>query len=336
MTTKTIGTASRDYATITLWLAYLQGIGAPSADEIGELYNDSEFAEEVVFSSLPTPTGGAKYILRPATGQAMMDSTANPATYDQTKGVAWKDASGYFPVPCSQTSAVPFLFERLQIKSGRVTVDGAGAANTDVHRCLLQCPSPLPSNASTNADAVFRNCIFVWTTDGSGNPNQGHIASVFDSAQAYACTFARYSDKTAGTGNNGVVKQYSGTGTNIKNSIFANLSACWPAAFTPTHSYNATDLSAFPQAEATGLTSIVLTDTFESPSSSSPDFRVKSGASVIGAGVADATNYPVDFYGTTRANPPTIGAIEGPAGGGSQPIIKRFGVFQAINRAASF
>ncbi len=42
MATKTIGTNSRDYATIALWAAYVNAL-VLLADERGECYNDSEF-----------------------------------------------------------------------------------------------------------------------------------------------------------------------------------------------------------------------------------------------------------------------------------------------------
>ena len=136
---------------------------------------------------------------------------------------------------------------------------------------------------------VARNCLVIRQ---GAYPNSG--LSVQGNANCYGVTVINFGSSTTGIGLN-----YSG-GSTLKNCAafgfatavaYANSSG---ATFTTC----ATDQASPP----TGWTGSVAfsTATFLNVTSGSEDLRLASGSALIDAGTTDATNMPLDIFGTSR------------------------------------
>lgn len=94
----------------------------------------------------------------------------------------------------------------------------------------------------------------------------------------------------------------------IKDCAYFGMSAAPYGTSYTGSTNNATDQTSFP-AGVTGTHSLTQANQFEvvNFAGGTNDFRVKAGSDLIGAGVADA-DISTDIIGTTRADPPTVGA----------------------------
>jgi len=115
--THSIGTSSRDYSTISAWLAACPS-NLVTADQVwkGECYNDSEFSETVSVGAITSDA--TRYVwLTTAAGQSFADDAGvatNPLTYDQTKGVGITIAGSYTQLLTSSSTFL--LVEKLQFR----------------------------------------------------------------------------------------------------------------------------------------------------------------------------------------------------------------------------
>lgn len=289
-----------DYSTLQAWEDDLPA-NLVTADEqhIGECLDQGTFTGSLVIGG-QTVDSTRNIILRCASGASFKDKAGVRTTaldFNTSNGVAVSKSDAYGPIVTLATQYT--RIEGLQIRnSGN---DGAIRFSTSdcrVDDCIIE-----GNIFAIREGATARNCLLIgrstraWQDAGS-------------TSVAYGCTFIRRT--------NGGTTAFGNTygGGTLKNCAvfnFATFSASTGGGFSAT--YCGTDLAA---PTGTGnVGSLTYADQFESTTN---DFRVKSGADLIGAGIADATNYPEDISGFTRVDPPTIGAWEYDAGGGGVSV----------------
>jgi hypothetical protein len=318
VTTKTIGSASRNYATLALWESYLQGIGTLVAQEIGETYNDAnnggagvqEFTENVGFSGF-TPGSGTECVLRPATGQGFRDNPSAALRYNVSNGVAWRSANSF-----SGTGwgiGVDYMTVKGMQMNGRSSyVAGFSIANGKSHSTVDSCilmASGGGIDVTVATGGVFVNCLLVQNqSSGDG----AHVNDFTGPCSMYGCTIARPTDFSAA--GKGINEPYSRL-VNLKNTaIFGFTSSFGTTNPSGTTSYGASDTT-FP-AGTNMQPSLTYGSQFENTAIATGDWKAKASGSLKN-GTPDATFTPVDIFGTTRdASTPYIGCYEVAGGGG--------------------
>jgi len=136
---KTIRTISGDYSTLTLFQADLNNTTYPDAntDVVGEMYNDSDFIENVNFSSAGSNIDSI--IVRPATGEGH-DGTEGTGVVLKTTGTA--DNGLRLAIP-------NFTFTQIELDGNSATIknqvltDSGTATNLVFSRCLLHNMTPI-------------------------------------------------------------------------------------------------------------------------------------------------------------------------------------------------
>jgi hypothetical protein len=324
MATKTVGATGRQYATITLWEAYLDGIGTLTEQEIGECYNDASpsFNEYVTFSGY-TAASAKEAILRPASGQGFRDTPANKLFYATANGVSWTNTTfGTYRTTCNIETTYTQVFG-MQISAGSSVYAGVFrvvAANSLMDSCIAYYTGTNSSENIFNAtNGKCVNSLFI-----IDNADDFFSMRLFNTKAFYGCTIARTSNNTP------VNPMLSDGGYNtvltLKNTaIFgSSTNAIWTVAAASV-TYLATERSDFPEAVTGEVLSVAhTTATFVQPANTNGDYKLVAGSALIGVGVADATNTPVDIFGTTRADPPCIGCFELIAAGGiAIPVLTR-------------
>lgn len=324
MATKTIGATARQYATIALWESYLDGggnsgsAGVLGEAEIGECYNDSEFDEAVDFSGYTTSATNT-VTLRPATGQGFRDAGTKRLAYDQSKGVAWKRGGGVFTQVCTiQVDYFTLFGMQLKGTSAYInydiyivgsTFEAGSLANTKVDSCILT--HTFRSFCVNMRSGKLINCLAYNDTTGT---NVAVDMPTFQNVDVYGCTIARTSNNSAVGTALGDGSGYGRAGT-IKNCAIFGFTTTWgPDSTWTSQSYCATDQASFPAAVTGGVTSLTFASQFVDSSNVSTDFIALSSGG-LKAGTPDATNTPVDIFGTARdATTPYIGCYEVPGG----------------------
>lgn len=318
--TKSIGTSSRNYATLQLFEDALPA-SLVTADETwtGEMYNDSEFTGSTIFSG--ATTDATRWIkVTTATGESFIDdasASTNPLKYDQSKGVG-------ISVNAAYVHAIEFngqndlTIEKIQVKK---------IASSDTKGCIVQ--------ESGSLRALIQNVIMHNLDDGS------YCCSLWDSTSKVINSLA-IADNASGTG---ILLGYSAearnctavcpsnltsTGTGFATSYNDNVvKNCASFGFgtdyaasgwqTTTSSNNGSDSTGNPGASPQD--SLTYADQFEATTSTTHDFRLKSGTDetgLLGTGVRDQTNTnDLDIVGNARSTTiPDIGCWEFQAGGG--------------------
>lgn len=320
--TKTIGTSSRNYSTIQSFVAAITA-NLVSADEVwvGECYNDSEFtatfASQISISG-HTVDSAHTITLRPATGQGFKDNASvnsNALKYNQSNGVGLNSTDGYVTV--LQVANDWVTIDGMQVKSNQTTSDSLtinGAVNNVVmQNCICEASGNgkvVISNYGGSSKII--NCVAIQrgTGDGITMGNGGTIIG---------CTSIKPSDVSAS--GSGYSTRYSGN--ILKNSAsfgfsVASDSSGWSTANSKN---NATDKATqLPGSNNVFNVTYSSTSPFEGSTSASPDLRLKASTSLENAGLYDSTNGTVDIKGTSRSNPPDIGAWEIVSAGGGVTV----------------
>jgi hypothetical protein len=294
----TIGTGgTRDYTSIqAAWNAL------PSTfanDYIFECYNDGMLAGLNLASSSKT-MGSFTLTIRPAAGQGFADhasSATNPLWFNQTKGVAFEVSAFLSQVFDLSTAGNAIYLSGLQIRnshSGRAVL---GTANLPVYadNCILEGAAGAGNNGEVFQFGGVTNCLVVTrSTDGDGI-----VGDAFH--------YWRNNTVVAPNGSTGRGLRHEFPFTNLVagNAVFGFATAFQGSNWSGSSSHNATDTGT--TVGSSGLTSLTFASQFVSVTN---DFRVKSGSSLINAGVYHADIDP-DIAGKTRhATTPTIGAWE--------------------------
>lgn len=315
--TKTIGTSSRDYSTITAWEADLDssammgGIYSSGDDAVGEVYNDSTFDERVVID------GGTSI------GLSSVKLTApSSERHDGKSGTGAR-------IQYSGSSSPSFILKRSDL-----TVEWLELDLSDAGSGVLSCVN---FGANAHTDVFFKNNIvhdlidssadgqgiYIWGTGSASNTRYClnniiyNINNSNDSAFGIRVASSNY---PVDVYNNTVyhVKTESGSDDAycvwiedsdavLKNNIAARPIGGDNKAFTgsgfsgSTHDYNLSTDST-----ATGTNSVTgeaYGDLFVSTTEGTEDLHLKEGAGAIGAGVdlgTTPTGVNIDIDGRDR------------------------------------
>jgi len=286
-TISSIGTASRNYLTVTSWLGSFVAGGW-----IGQCYNDATFNEAPSFSG--HSVSGTNFItLTTGTGQSFADTNTNALTVNQTNGVLIANSATFTNVV---TIAENFVtLQKLQIQ------------NTDT-----QGESAVFNNTASLTSFLIDSCILFNTGNNGGNS----VICELRSGKAINSVFISINAATK----NGIVGPYgtetvvnctvvkcsdvSGTGTGINTAAKVTNCAIFGWATTGS-SISAGTNNASDQTISWGSAnqaSKTYTSQFVGTTVASQNFRTKTGAALLDNGATDTTDIPaaVDIFGTSR------------------------------------
>lgn len=296
-TVSTIGTSGRDYSTLQAWEDACPA-NLVSADEIweGQCYNDSEFTTEISIAGITTDA--TRYVhLTVATGQGFRDNPSAALRYNVANGAGLRVTGNYKiainnGVSYTRVSNLQIYYDTNFGSGYYPTIKGLGRLS----RCLVQDRR----SAAVMLDGILTldNNLCVL----SGSTTSGYVVR---GGNIYNCTLVRPADLSSG---GGAFHNYVGT---VQNCALFGFSSNGTAASI---TYSATDKGTM---SGTGnLVSQVYADQFEDVDAATYDYKLKSGASLIGAGVTDATYGATDIVGTARPQGSAydIGCWELPAG----------------------
>jgi hypothetical protein len=308
--TKTIGTTGRDYSTLAAWAASLPAnLVTDGNSYVGQCYNDSEFFASTALLTLSGHTTDATHTITVTTGpgQSFRDhanAQTNALRYNAANGVAIRsdgNASGQSPVRIDDNYVT---LSGLQI-SGTVWNAAALRQNNasgtfDCNNCILSWNGIYYSTQGAvagGAGGTYRNCLMInhGGVAGSSTVLDGML-NISGGASFYFCTFVAPSD-AANKPSYGIRSGYGSP--NLRNcAIFGATAAYFHAGGSgaPVFTTSLTDVTG-----TTGLTgSQNYANQFQATTVAAGDYRQKTGASLQGAGTADATNGATDILGTTR------------------------------------
>lgn len=295
-TISTIGTTGRNYSTVAAWHAAFANGGWE-----GQCYNDSEFVLSATITLGGTSVANYEK-LSAAAGQSAFDNSANPLKYDVTKGVGFKCSVGYVDPFYSTTGFLTLQGIQLRMANGNSVgpIRLNGAANVTIDRCLVQ--DEQSNSSSRGAIAVEVSTSVLVTNSVLISFNNHGIGCYYSDSQIKAvnCTVVAPSDTSNAAqafrnrgGTNGIV---------IKNCTGFGFGGGFTNMASSTGSNNATDQSSFGFTSTSSLTSQTYASQFNGVVSTAMDFKLKSGAALIDAGVTDTTDIPAanDIFATSR------------------------------------
>lgn len=313
--TKTIGTDSKDYSTVTLWEADLDNTGEYSStdDAVGEAYNDSVFNEAVTFNGGNTSglssvklsvaagerhTGtagtGVRNIRSPATAETFKTAmTTIPITIEWWEIQAGGSGSQFginldsfagTEVTVAQNNIVWNVVSATTSMAGITSAEGSGSAatiqNNIVYNCICASSGAEDGHGiNSSGDSVLNNTVYLILN----NNGTGDAIGINDTTAA-ASRDVR----------NNVVATPGGTSSGTK--------ACF-GTFTGTGTYDynaATDTSA---PGANSVQSITASAEFVSLTIASEDLHLKATSTLRNLGVnltGVTTDIETDIDGTTR------------------------------------
>jgi hypothetical protein len=292
-TVSTIGTTGRNYSTIAAWDAAFANGGWE-----GECYNDSEFFEQVNLGG----NSSVNYeYLRCATGQSAFDSSANPLTYDVSKGVGLTYDENY-----SYTMRISgyCIVEGLQIEhtgtGGNNVCIRADFNGTDIFidKCLClntaQDINFFTAGIYLLGNGIQRitNCVvIVFKGTGIKLDYAGDIAVI-------NCTIVAPSDE--GNGSDAFVVTGGGGSPWVQN-VAAFGFGSFSINSNPTGDHNATDVASIGFTSASSLVSQTYANQFVGVTVATMDFRLKAGNSLANAGANTGSDgITTDIFGTSR------------------------------------
>jgi hypothetical protein len=337
--TKTIGSASRDYASVKAWVdacasTYPSGLVAADVIWKGELYNDSEFGSvayggdnSCIWAGTTITTDATRYLwLKCATGQSFQDHADDatlPLRYDQSKGVGFRVTGNYQEIigaHSSGTSTTKMVVEGIQMfydstysSNYYIPIQGG---NLTLNGCLLQdlrTGGTICVALSDNEDDVLINCVFV----SRGSSFSGTY--IRGGGAIRNCTVVRPSD--LGGGGEGIANN-AGLYPLVKNCAvfgFTTPFAGTIASYTSGSGNNASSVASGSIPGSSNQASLTYTSQFEVTTDAARDWRAKSGGSIIANGARDQTyTADLDIIGASRStSTPTIGAREFISGAGA-------------------
>lgn len=303
--TKTIGASGRDYATINAFFAAVPA-DLVAADQLweGVIYPDS-----------------GNTITPPQTGFALGARTTDATRCVRLKcapGASFKDHASKLTNALRPNASNGILLTKsdfgqvLDIGIADVELEGLQIQHTagqttnygvvygkrlTLRNCIIQTVDRCMNGAQAGSEPRLYNSLLISSNSGGCRSTAGGTTT----AIVKGCTFV--ANSTAGYP---IRMEYRPL--TIKDSAwFGMSSAPYGTSYTGSTN-NATDQTSFP-ANVTGTHSLTYANQFESNNiaGGTHDFRVKAGSNLIGAGVADA-DIAADIVGTTRLDPPTIGA----------------------------
>ena len=307
--TKSIGTSSRDYSTITAWDADLDNtlVYISGDDAVGECYNDSTFDESLVIDGGIT-IGLTSVTLTAATSERH-DGTAGT-------GVQWSWTGGNLATLCQlglTTDSVVRVIEYIDFNGNNQNIlrlvyhgnPNAGSCTTrySIMRQLVgvNYSTPVTLAIVSNRNNYFHNNILYNcdTTASSNYRSAVGLASngAVGSQEIYNCTIHNIASQSTSDiyGAYGYQSHSDATGEILKNTIITSVngnsprSACFDfqsgASQPPSYAVYSHNISSDSSATGTGsLTNKAAVDQFVSIVAGSEDLHLKSGSDAIGAG----------------------------------------------------
>ena len=308
-------TTSRAYSTLTAWAA-----GSPSSlltpDSNngwvwkGELYKEgSGTNNEWLFTTevdLRKACDSTRYfLLTAATGQSFVDNVSkltNALRYNNANGVAF-----------SCTAAITAFIN--------LTTGGSGTGRLEINNLQYKSTAGAWFVNATLGSIKITNCIIsssfvrglvdainvLFHNTGWGSPN--YITNRY----FRNCTFVGSGSGTA------IDTRTQDANITIKNCAvfnYASVVGNTGSVSAANSTYNATNLASFGWTGTGNIVSNTYANQFENTGSGTEDFRVKTGANLISAGIRDQTfTNDLDIVGSARStaappNGPTIGAWE--------------------------
>jgi len=248
-------------------------------------------------------TDATRYVsLSAQTGKSFKDNAGkltNALRYNGANGIALNIGSGNYVVLPNYTR-----ISGLQIKGG-FQIDFGG--NHKLNDCIVSRQGS--SSAAQNQDSIWTNSVWITDTNSpfldTGNGNR--------TREFHNCHFWAYAP---GASSYWAINDYGNF--LLKNCTLFGfvgvVSAGAPGSFTGSAN-NATNLSSVPAGFSGTLLNLTASSQFENVTAGSEDFRVKTGSSLINAGVRDQTyTNDLDIVGSARSiTTPTIGAWEFPS-----------------------
>lgn len=304
---RTVG-SGRNYSS---WQAWEDACPANlvTADQIwqGQGYNDAEFVVTAAIALGGVTTDATRYMeMRCATGQSFTGNAANALRYNPSNGVAIKQDTGYSGGAVQVQTGIHARIHGLQLRVTTNANNGAAVyhygSSLKLRDCILLHSGAHASVpiALMEGAAEIVNCVLYSPAARRAMNATGALV------QLRNCTLHSVG------GDYAVHSQYNSASV-VKNCAVFGFSAYGsnPSNFDGTASTNnATNLGSINV--GSGLTSLTASSQFESLTGGSEDFRVKTGAGLIGAGVRDQSyTNDLDAFGQSRSiTAPTIGAYE--------------------------
>lgn len=326
--TKTIGTSSRDYSTLSSWEAALNGAaGGSGNDAVGECYDDSAFSEQlIIFDNTP-----ASITLRAATGQGHDGtagtgvrnvSNANSETIyihgDQTVAIVIEDFeqdSNSRENIDSSTGAI-HVHGNKSVRLQRLLVHGAtGSAILGVY---FRLGSTNGADTEVLQNSFIYDCTQIYATSSTTGVSLGGVSGP---CNVYNCAIhdIRHNGTTQDCYG---ITQADATGEKVQNVICTGTSSGGSGTvldFFDSSPANATwdhNASSDTSASGTGsIDSVVAADEYVSTTGGSEDFHLQETAQCVDAGTnlgSSPTAVNIDIDGETRASDWDIGADEVP------------------------
>lgn len=309
MATKSIGSASRDYSTPQAWEDALAA--TLTEQEIGELYNDSEFVfstgSAYALAVSPTTTASFDIIFRAAAGESFRDHASvrtNALRYNASNGASMRSTAGWgCQINNSGTGSLHVTIEGIQFKcedeQSWTAIQCGASSNVWVVQNILE-EVDRKAVSMTGTGWLLRNCVFIAT-----NPTavSDPCVDLYEGGRAEQCTVVNVSGSTAyGQG----IRNEFGTTASAQNCAVFGFNTAFNGTFGGSpNGNNATDAASAPG--SSNQVSKTFSSQFENISLGTHDFRAKAGADLLANGTADNAT---DIVGYTRASPPTIGAWE--------------------------
>lgn len=310
MTTSSIGSSSRDYATVALWWADSPAnLVTSTVTWDGEMYNDSEFTSAST-TTLSGVTTNATYFatLKPASGEGFADHAnklTNALRYNQANGVGIRATATYITNLIIDSDY--FELSGIQLGTGTLNsrnldLSGTGAVARD---CICESATNSGDGAvkiSTSGAKLINSVIVKHQRSGRG------LKCNYADGEIYNCTII----SLIATTHDGI--NLAGTnGTIVKNTgVFGFDVAMESGTYGAGTDYNATDVSSLP-AGSNNQTNLTTADQFEDVSSlANLDLRAVGTGSLDENGIRDqAHTNDLDIVGQSRStSAPTIGVWE--------------------------
>jgi hypothetical protein len=309
--TKSIGTSSRDYSTITLWEADLDDtlIYSSGDDAVGECYNDSAFDESVTIDGGLT-VGLNTFTLTAATGEQ----------HDGTEGTGVRIVNG--ATSSGITFSVSFAWDSKFITISDIEIDrnGYGLANgktmvyandrSYLFRMILH-GSLDPSNGNGLCVSGFQkfssvaNCIIYDLKNTAINDEKITGINMGRSGFASYCYNNTVFDlNTTSTDAGCIIRGIKNAGGSVSNNISMDCTAGGGTAEDFNGTQTGNNLSSDSTASGTGsLTSKTAANQFVSTVAGSEDLHLKTGADAIDGGTdlaATPDGVQYDINGSNR------------------------------------
>lgn len=310
---KTIGTASRDYSTITAWESDLGNTSIYSSgdDIVGECYNDTVFNER--FSLLETSLSKTSVTLTAAT------SERHDGTLGTGVEVYWDASPGILAGDLAVTSHATIEWLILDSEYVATTLDAAYSIRTDVSNyrilnCILNkkrrnksLGTPRGIYEYLNGALIANNIIQYWgrTSGVNYTPVSGYAIR-----KEHSNNNSQYFNNTIWDNYYGI--SVSGTAnTDVRNNISQGTALSAYHGTITTEDYNIADDTT--TTGANSIDSVSASSLFVSTVFGSEDLHILSGSDADGNGVdlssvAPSAVYDIDGYDRSAASSWDIGA----------------------------